>query len=477
MLFNSLQFIIFFVVVLAMYYILPHKYRWVLLLISSYIFYMAWRVELIALILFTTFVNYFSALKINQSDNLKYRKNILVLSMIINFGLLIIFKYLMFISNSFQWIYEYLGLTYPIGEFDIILPMGISFYTFQAASYTIDIYRKEYEQEKNFFKFSLFITFFPQLVAGPIERADNLLSQLFTEKKFNTDNFSLGAKYMLMGFFKKIVIADRVAILVNTVYNNPTEFKGIALIIATFMFTFQIYCDFSGYSDIAKGCARCLGIELMENFDKPYFSRSIKEFWRRWHISLSTWFKDYVYIPLGGSRCSILKKYRNLFVTFMVSGLWHGANWTFVIWGALHGIYQIIGDIKNKIIPFRLPFIFSIPITFCLTMFAWIFFRANNVGDAIYIIENLFSDFNGLNYQYLYEVLLNLGLGGFEIIAMLGCIALLLFTELISYRSNIHILLNKAPFVLRFVYYYILTACIIALGVFSSGGEFIYFQF
>lgn len=477
MLFNSLEFIIFFVVVIGLYYILPHKFGWVLLLISSCIFYMAWRMELIVLILFTTFVNYFCALKIHNSNSPGLRKNILILSMAINFGLLIFFKYLMFISHSFKWIYEYFGLIYPIGEFDIILPMGISFYTFQAASYTIDIYRKEYEPEKNFFKFALFITFFPQLVAGPIERADNLLGQLFTEKSFDTDNFSMGIKYMLMGFFKKIVIADRVAMLVNNVYNNVTDYRGIALIIATFMFTFQIYCDFSGYSDIAKGSAKCLGINLMENFDKPYLSASIKEFWRRWHISLSTWFKDYVYIPLGGSRCSLVKNYRNLFVTFMISGLWHGASWTFVIWGMLHGVYQIIGSIKNKIIPFRLPKILSVPITFCFVAFAWIFFRGNNISDCVYIVQNLFSDFDSLSFQYAYETMLGLGLGSFEIVMVTVCILWLMVTELISYKSNIHLLLNKLPFVFRLAYYYCVTVAIIALGVFGSGGEFIYFQF
>lgn len=477
MLFNSLEFIIFFVTVIGLYYILPHKFRWILLLVSSYIFYMAWRIELIALILFTTFVNYFCALKIYDSNDLKYRKKILVWSMVINFGLLIIFKYLMFISHSFKWIYECLGLVYPIGEFNIILPMGISFYTFQAASYTIDIYRNAYKPERSFLKFSLFITFFPQLVAGPIERADNLLSQLFTKKSFDTRNFSMGAKYMLMGFFKKIVIADRVALLVNNVYNNVTEFKGISLIIATIMFAFQIYCDFSGYSDIAKGSAKCLGIDLMENFDKPYLSGSIKEFWRRWHISLSTWFKDYVYIPLGGSRCSLAKNYRNLFITFMVSGLWHGASWTFVVWGMLHGVYQIIGSIKNKIIPFRLPKVFSVPITFCLVVFAWIFFRANNISDSMYIIKNLFADRGCFTWQYAYESMLGLGLDSFPLLAVVGCILWLMATELISYKSNIHLLLNKAPFILRFVYYYCITVAIIALGVFGNGGEFIYFQF
>ncbi len=479
MLFNSLTFIIFFVCVVFLYYTLPHKLRWIMLLIASCIFYMCWRWELIFLILFSTLSNYILALCID-----KYRdksKIFLVLSIIINFGLLFIFKYMMFINHTFMAVYEYFGLTYPISDFDIILPMGISFYTFQAAGYTIDVYKKEYKPEKNYFKLTLFITFFPQLVAGPIERADRLLSQLFTRKKFSLDNLSAGIKLMIMGYFKKIVIADRAAVLVDTVFNNVTYHTGLAYIIAAIFFTFQIYGDFSGYTDIARGCGKILGIDLMYNFDRPYFATSIKDFWRRWHISLSTWFRDYVYIPLGGSRCSTLKKYRNIMLTFLVSGLWHGANWTFVLWGGVHGLYQVIGDIKNKLIPkykFFVFDIFRVIITFVLVVLAWIIFRANSIGDCIYIFKNLFNDIGSVtDIQYMYVLVNNLGLQPFEILLLIGSILILIFSDMIGFNRDIHDLMNKLPFPIRFVYYYALLIVIFCTGVFSGGGEFIYFQF
>ncbi|MBR1442389.1 MAG: MBOAT family protein, partial [Firmicutes bacterium] len=412
MLFNSIDYILFFASVVLFYYILPHRFRWILLLISSCIFYMSWRAELILLILFSSFLNYSSSMLIDMTESHKKKKFVFALCIFINFALLFIFKYMMFINHTFMAVYEYFGIHYPIEDFNIILPMGISFYTFQAASYTIDVYKGEYKPERNFFRFTLFITFFPQLVAGPIERADRLMKQLFTEKKFDTDNFSMGLKYMLLGFFKKVVIADRAAILVNSVFNNAHNFDGTSFIIAVLFFTFQIYCDFSGYSDIAIGSAKVLGIDLMQNFNKPYFSSSVKEFWRRWHISLSSWLRDYVYIPLGGSRCSLLRKYYNIFVTFALSGLWHGANWTFVLWGIIHGLYQITEDIISKIFSFVIPhkkdenekkgflYYFLLPFraiihiirvifTFILVAFAWIFFRANSTDDALYIITHL----------------------------------------------------------------------------------------
>lgn len=479
MLFNSLTFILFFIAVVFLHYTLPHKLRWILLLVASIIFYMCWRAELIVLILFTSFVNYGAALLIDK--NREKGKLYLAICLLINFGFLFVFKYMVFISDSFKFIYDYMGWIYPIKEFNIILPMGISFYTFQAASYTIDIYKKSYRPEKNYFKFTLFITFFPQLVAGPIERADRLLNQLFTRKYINTDNISQGIKLMIMGYFKKIVISDRASVLVDTVFNNPMEYKGISLIFATIFFTFQIYGDFSGYTDIARGCAKILGIDLMINFDRPYFATSIKDFWRRWHISLSTWFRDYLYIPLGGSRCSTIKKYRNVMITFLTSGLWHGANWTFVIWGGLHGLYQVIGDIKNRILPntdYKIFVPFKVIITFILVAFAWIFFRANNISDCFYIITNLFTDLNRVtDIQYIYETFNNMGLQLFEIILVCLSILFLYLSDMISCKYDIHSLLNKTPFVFRFVYYYILVIVILGIGVFSGGGEFIYFQF
>ena len=480
MLFNSLTFIIFLAVVLVLYYTLPQKLKWIMLLIASCIFYMGWRAELIILIVISTLSNWLLARLIY--DKPEKKKVFLIISLIINFGLLFVFKYMVFINHSFMWLYNYLGWTYPIKDFDIVLPMGISFYTFQAASYTIDVFYGKYKPERNYFKLALFIMFFPQLVAGPIERADRLLGQLFTKHKLELANISQGSKLMLMGYFKKIVIADRASVLVDAIYNSPQEYKGLPLVVATLFFTVQIYCDFSGYTDIARGVAKLMGIDLMINFDRPYFSKNIKEFWRRWHISLSSWLRDYIYIPLGGSRCSLIKKYRNIMITFLASGLWHGANWTFVLWGGLHGLYQVIGDLKNKIIPIKSDFfvlnIFRIIICFVLVAFAWIFFRANTISDTVYIIKNIFSGWENIsNLQYLYVTFNNMGLKLFEIVILSVAILFLIFTEVISFKYDIHKLLNKGPFIFRFVYYYILACFILMMGVFAGGGQFIYFQF
>ena len=444
MLFNSIIFLIFFAVTLVFYYIFPFKIKWMLLLIASCVFYMWWRPEFIILILISSFINYFLSGCINVSDSNKFRKFFLILNLLSNFGILFVFKYAVFVNKSFMELYEYLGKEYPISDFDIILPMGISFFTFQAAGYTIDVYKRRIKPELNFFKFMLYLMFFPQLVAGPIERAENLMGQLFSRHKFNSVNISIGIKFMIMGYFKKVVIADRAAILVDTVYNSTEDFGGIAIIIATLFFTFQIYCDFSGYSDIAIGCAKTFGIDLMKNFNRPYFSVSIKDFWRNWHISLSSWLKDYVYIPMGGSRCILIRKYFNLMVTFLLSGLWHGANWTFVLWGGLHGFYQVIGDLKNKIFKtdrpqFFLLTFFRIIITFTLVSFAWIFFRANTISDAFYIIKNISSDFNNVtNAQYMYELLNSMGLSIYEILICLCSILFLIMVELFERKTVIH---------------------------------------
>lgn len=451
-----------------------------MLLIASCIFYMGWRAELIILIVISTLSNWLLARLIY--DKPEKKKVFLIISLIINFGLLFVFKYMVFINHSFMWLYDYFGWIYPIKDFDIVLPMGISFYTFQAASYTIDVFYGKYKPERNYFKLSLFIMFFPQLVAGPIERADRLLGQLFTKHKLELENISQGAKLMLMGYFKKIVIADRASVLVDTIYNSPQEYNGLPLVVATLFFTVQIYCDFSGYTDIARGVAKLMGIDLMINFDRPYFSKNIKEFWRRWHISLSSWLRDYIYIPLGGSRCSLIKKYRNIMITFLASGLWHGANWTFVLWGGLHGLYQVIGDLKNKIIPIKKDFfvisIFRVIICFALVAFAWIFFRANTISDAIYIVKNIFAGWENItDLQYLYVTFNNMGLKLFEILILSIAILFLIFTEVISFKYDIHKLLNKGPFVFRFAYYYILACFIFMMGVFAGGGQFIYFQF
>lgn len=506
MLFNSFHFLLFFFLVFVLYFVLPHKFRWILLLIASYYFYMCWRPELIILIIFSTLMNYFISLLIYKEKNEKQRKKYLIISLIINFGLLFIFKYFIFLNQTFMELYTAIinfiftltGHTplqttellkyYPLKNVDIILPMGISFYTFQAASYTIDVYRKKIKPVRHYGIFSLFITFFPQLVAGPIERSENLLPQFFVKHKFHSERILSGLKLMLLGYFKKIVIADRAAVAVNTVFNSPYNYSGLYYVFATLLFTFQLYCDFSGYSDIAVGSAKVLGFDLMMNFDKPYLSKSIKEFWRRWHISLSSWFMDYVYIPLGGNRNGKAKQYRNLMITFLVSGLWHGSNWTYVIWGGIHGLYQLIGiatsKIRNSIKRFfhlensSISSIISILITFSLVSFALIFFRANTIYEALYITKNLFDNFtNWTDKQYLYEVITGMGSNLYELKVVVFSIFILIISEIISGKKSVFDFWERKPYIFRLAFYVLIGAVILTTGVYYNAGEFIYFQF
>ncbi|MCL2564269.1 MAG: MBOAT family protein [Defluviitaleaceae bacterium] len=481
MIFNSFQFIVFFIAVIFMHYLLPHKLRWILILCASLTFYAAWNPLFLILLIFSVSVDYFLALAIYDSENKRKRKQFLALDLFVAFGVLFVFKYLLFFSNMAVAFLNALGLNLSPPEFSIILPLGISFYTFQAAGYLIDVYKGKQEPQRNYFKFMLFITFFPPLVAGPIERAASLMPQLFSYKKFNLDNIIEGYKFMCFGFFKKVVIADRIGAAVNTVYGAPLNFDGLALIIATFLFALQIYCDFSGYSDIAVGCGKMLGIDLTQNFKQPYLARGTKAFWRRWHISLSTWFKDYLYFPLGGSRVGSLRHAFNTMVTFVVSGLWHGANWTFLIWGGLHGIYQVAGNLMPKSV--KLPNLFIVKFvqtsaTFLLVGFAWIFFRANSTADAFYIAGNLFLGHeNWFSSQYVFAVLNSMGMSLFELLIGLGCILFLFISELFCGEECLHETLMKKPADLRFAYYLLVTVLILALGVFYNAAEFIYFQF
>lgn len=340
--FNSLQFAIFLPIVFAMYWLLPHKYRWMFLLGASYYFYMSWNVKYVFLILLTTGVTYLAALLIESTESRNRRKVYLTLAAVICFGVLVIFKYLNFLLKSVNDLTSLLAIPLHPVTMKLMLPVGISFYTFQTISYVLDVYYGKVKAERNFGIYATFISFFPQLVAGPIERTDHLLPQIREEHTFSYEEGIDGLRIMLWGFFKKILIADVAAAYVDQVYADVTGYQGFDLLVVIFLFTIQIYCDFSGYSDIAQGTAKLFGIQLMQNFRSPYLSSSIQEFWRRWHISLSQWFRDYVYIPLGGSRCSTLRKYRNVMITFLLSGLWHGADWSFVLWGGLHGLLQIL---------------------------------------------------------------------------------------------------------------------------------------
>ena len=348
MTFNSGGFLIFYPIALLLYFLLPKKLSRYSLLFMSCIFYLAWDVSLIWLIFFTTAVSYISSHIIERTNKRGVKRFCIVITLLACLGVLFFFKYYNFLAETLGWaLKEINGTTYDF-TLNLVLPVGISFYTFQTLSYVIDVYRGEEKAERNFATFALYVTFFPQLVAGPIERPGNLLPQLREKNKLTSDNARVGLSKMAVGFFKKIVVADILAEFVNAVYNDAANATGPALVIATVFFGFQIYCDFSGYTDIAIGCARVMGIKLMKNFDRPYKALSIKEFWARWHISLSTWFRDYLYFPLGGSRCSKPRHMFNLFMVFFVSGLWHGANWTFVIWGLLHAFYRIVGELTYK---------------------------------------------------------------------------------------------------------------------------------
>ena len=413
MLFNSLQFLIFFPIVVGIYFIFPLKYRYIWLFAASYYFYMCWNVKYVLLLLFSTVITYLSGFFLQRisdgeaSAEEKERKRRLCVaaSFVLNLGVLFLFKYFDFAVQNINCVLEHLHVTLLNPSFDLILPIGISFYTFQALSYTMDVYRGEVKAERNFIKYALFVSFFPQLVAGPIERSKNLLRQVNEEHPFDEKRFCDGIYLMVWGYFLKLVVADRIALFVDKIYGDITHFGGAYLILATVLFAFQIYCDFAGYSTIAMGAAEILGFDLMENFNAPYYSRSVREFWGRWHISLSSWFRDYLYIPLGGNRKGEARRMFNLLIVFLVSGLWHGAEWSYVVWGLLHAVFQIVGSVTKKFRD-RLADILSVKrdsfgqkalemlFTFICIDFAWIFFRADTVEGAFEVIKAMTDTFN-----------------------------------------------------------------------------------
>jgi len=440
---------------------------------------MCWNYTYIILILFSTVVDYFAGIFIYNSKKQRVKTLFLLASLITNLGFLFVFKYFNFFGQSLNYIFDKFNIFYNMPTYNLLLPVGISFYTFQTLSYTIDMYKENRKPEYHFGKFALYVSFFPQLVAGPIERSQNLLPQFHKNHSFDYERVRDGILLMCWGFFKKVVIADRLAEYVNLVYNNAPEYQGMQMIIATFFFSFQIYCDFSGYSDIAIGSAKIMGYDLMTNFKRPYLAQSIREFWQRWHISLSTWFRDYVYIPLGGNRVGKWRWYYNLFITFLISGLWHGAEWTFVIWGGIHGFYLVFAiwttklreSINNKLFIARNENIYriiQILTTFVLVYFSWIFFRANNFNDAMLVIKKTL-DFSGGNEINLFRFPVDL------YISIAGII-LLLIIEIFEEQIQIYQRLKAlaAPFK-----WFILAAVILAviiLGVWDEA-DFLYFQF
>ena len=472
MLFNSLHFLIFFLVVTPAFFLLPHQHRWKLLLVASCYFYMTFVPVYILILGFTIVVDYFAGILIETSKG-KNKKHFLMLSLAANIGVLAVFKYYNFINDNLSSLLGTVGYQNHVPYLSILLPIGLSFHTFQAMSYTIEVYRGNQKAERHFGIYSLYVMFYPQLVAGPIERPQNILHQFHKKQRFNYDDVVEGLKNIVWGLFKKVVIADRLSIYVDAVYNNSDQHSGLTLIMATVFFAFQIYCDFSGYSQIAIGCARVMGYHLMINFRRPYLAGSIKEFWSRWHISLSTWFRDYLYFPLGGSKVPLPRWYLNLFIVFMVSGLWHGANWTFIIWGALHGSYQICSvSFKNfnerNILGYRpLTNALHVLLTFLLVSFAWIFFRANNVDQAFSICKSIFSMkpgglFIGTPEGFAYSII---------------WILVLLVVEYVTeyYSDSIKVFYSPNR-VLRYTGYAVVVLVIILFGVFN-GGQFIYFQF
>lgn len=494
MLFNSLSFLVFFPVVLLVYFVIPRKIRYIWLLVCSYYFYMCWSAEYALLIAMSTVVTYLSGILISGTESTGLKKCFVALSFIINLGILVFFKYFYFILDNINVVLGQMGIEALESRFTILLPVGISFYTFQALSYTVDVYRKDVEPEKNILKYALFVSFFPQLVAGPIERSSNLIRQVrecHTFKLWNLKRIIDGLGLMLWGYILKMVIADRLAIFVDNVYDGYMYYGSCEIIIATIFFAFQIYCDFASYSTIAVGAAKIMGFDLMENFNTPYLAQSVAEFWRRWHISLSTWFRDYLYFPMGGSRCSKIRAYFNLMVTFIVSGMWHGADWTYIIWGAIHGVYQIIGratsGIKQKIYA-KLHvktdnFSFSLMkvlVTFGLVDFAWIFFRADTIENALLIIKRMFTKWNP--WIFFDETIYKAGLGRREFgIAVFFLIVLFIYDCIKRYvNHNVIEWFNEQGYIFRGILY---IAGIIAILVFGIYGpnfnppQFVYFQF
>lgn len=486
MFFNSFDFAVFLPVVFILYWLVAGnkvKLQNILLLLASYFFYACWDYRFLCLLIFSTLLDFWTGSKIHDASGIKLRKFWLWLSISVNLGFLIVFKYYNFFSASFAEAFAHVGIHTDFVTLKVILPVGISFYTFHGLSYVLDIYNRKITPERNIIEYSVFVCFFPLLVAGPIERATHLLPQVKSKRVFSYEKAVDGLRQILWGLFKKVVIADNCAEYVNAIFNFSDWHSGATLVLGAVLFSFQIYCDFSGYSDIALGAARLFGIELLRNFAFPYFSRDIAEFWRRWHISLTTWFRDYLYIPLGGSKGNLWTRIRNVFIIFLVSGFWHGANWTFLAWGALHALYflplqllnknrnhlQIVSSGKN--LPSGREF-FQMLSTYALVVFAWIFFRASDMRHALRYIKGMLA---GLKHSASYVEAANF------MLSKMGALPLLLFLFLIlewlgrEQQYAISAIGVRWPAVARWSFYYLL---IVAMCVFAGKGEqFIYFQF
>lgn len=475
MLFNSLDFALFLPIVFILYWFVTKRclnIQNLLIVVASYFFYACWDYRFLGLIILSTVIDFVVANQLKKQEKVKQRKLLLAISLVFNLGMLAVFKYYNFFIESWIDTWKALGITMEFSTIKIILPVGISFYTFQTLSYTIDVYRKKLEPTSNFIQFAAFVSFFPQLVAGPIERAKNLLPQFARRRVFNSQ-FAISGFYLIIwGLFKKVVVADNCAFFVNQIFDGSLEHSSIELFIGALLFGLQIYGDFSGYSDIAIGVARLFGFSLMVNFSFPYFSRDIAEFWRRWHISLSTWFRDYLYIPLGGSRGSLFKQIRNVLIVFLVSGFWHGANWTFIVWGAFHALLflpLLLAKTNRKHVDDTRVLFKEVPkiiITFLLVTIAWIFFRADSVSLASEYIVSMFS-FDGMSLSLFTKTSKALL---FSVIIIFSVIVLFMmeFLAVQNNKKEVELSTFKAIFVI---------VIIVFMGVFKNPSDFIYFQF
>lgn len=496
MLFNSLSFLVFFPIVILLFFIVPPKVRYIWLLLASYFFYMCWNAKYALLLLLSTVVTYGAGLLLYKwKEHAGRKKAVTTATLVVNFGILFLYKYLDFTIDTLQSVGGKMGIMIPEPFFSLLLPVGISFYIFQAVGYMIDIYREKLTPERNILRYALFVSYFPQLVAGPIERSTRLLPQLNSLheiKVWNGDRIRDGALVMLYGYFMKMIIADRAALLVDTVFhaNYYSQYAGFTALMGAVLFSLQIYCDFAGYTYIAIGASKIMGVELMNNFDTPYLATSVKDFWDRWHISLTSWFRDYLYIPLGGGRKGKLRKYVNILVVFGVSGLWHGASWHYVLWGILHGVLRVLEEITEKIRKQILSLMqintgalsykgFQVVVTFVFVTLAWVFFRAESIGQGLHFIKNMVTVWNP--WVLFDGSLLGIGLDGKDWNVLLVALLLLFVSECFQYKKvSLVKLFAEQNLLFQWGFFLAGILLIMVFGIYGpaySASQFIYFQF
>jgi alginate O-acetyltransferase complex protein AlgI len=485
--FYSLQFFIFFAIVGMSYYVTAGRFRWAILLGASYFFYGVYQTKYLAFIILSTLITFVTAMLMGRKEANSDRKIYLFISLFCNLGLLLVMKYYNFFLDSLSATFSFFEIPYKNPVFRIVAPVGISFYIFQVVSYSIDVYRGQIAPEKHIGIFALYVAFFPKLLAGPIERAKQFLIQIHQIHRWDWERVTGGFKLMVWGLFKKVVIADRIAALIDPIFTNPDQFTGPSFALASFLYSFQVYCDFSGYTDIAIGVSQIFGYKLMDNFNRPYSARTIAEFWRRWHISLSTWLRDYLYIPLGGNRVAPTRLYYNLLIVFLICGFWHGANWTFIAWGLIHGLYLVFGHLTRKVRARiaqatginRISLIHNgiqIVITFILVSLAWIFFRADLLSDAVYILSHLHTGWGKILDPDKMHAIFLMGKPGINIIIIVLSLFFLWFVHRLEAHVNMRYMLVKKPLWLRWPLYYFMLIAVLLLSA-PDTQKFIYFQF